>query len=124
MFQKFVDRMNSQIQYNSGNGKINAVPIIVYHNLTYSMKDYINQSSTITVPEFAREMKYLHDHGFKVLVLNQFGYDANNNIPYINNNPDADHSRIEPITTTAAAKCSACYRDENEARNHTLVNYS
>ena len=28
-------------------------------------------------------MKYLHDNGFKVLVLNQLAYDPNNNIFYI-----------------------------------------
>ena len=50
-------------------------------------------------------MKYLHDNGFKVLILNRFGYDASNNVLYINNNiPNADHSRIEPITTTTAAQ--------------------
>ncbi|MBV9176864.1 MAG: hypothetical protein JO297_07480 [Nitrososphaeraceae archaeon] len=48
-------------------------------------------------------MKYLHDNGFKVLILNRFGYDASNNVLYINNNnPDAGYSRIELITTTAA----------------------
>ncbi|HZA06718.1 MAG TPA: polysaccharide deacetylase family protein, partial [Nitrososphaeraceae archaeon] len=93
MFQQFVDRMNSQIQYNNNNGKINAVPIVVYHNLTYNMQDYIKQSSTITVPEFAREMKYLHDNGFRVLLIDQFAYDASNNVFYINNNkPATEHS--------------------------------
>ncbi|MBV9668029.1 MAG: polysaccharide deacetylase family protein [Nitrososphaeraceae archaeon] len=93
MFQQFVDRMNSQIQYNSGNGKINAVPIVVYHNLTYNIQDYIKQSSTITVPEFAREMKYLHDNGFRVLLIDQFVYDASNNVFYISNNkPGMEHS--------------------------------
>jgi hypothetical protein len=38
MYTQFVNRMNSQIQHNS-NEQINAIPIIVYHNLTYSMQD-------------------------------------------------------------------------------------
>ncbi|HET7389208.1 MAG TPA: polysaccharide deacetylase family protein, partial [Nitrososphaeraceae archaeon] len=102
MFPQFVNRMNSQMQYNI-NGKINAIPIIVYHNLTYNMQDYINNPSTITVPEFAREMKYLHDNGFKVLLINQFGYDANKDIFYINNNtPVSGHSKTDTTRTTEA----------------------
>jgi hypothetical protein len=94
MFQKFVQRVNSQIPYNS-NGKINAIPIIVYHDLTYSINDYNGMASIVTVPLFAQEMQYLHDNGFKVLVLNQLGYDTTNNIFYINNIPRS--------TTTATA---------------------
>jgi biotin operon repressor len=78
MFQQFVQRMNNQTQYNS-NGKINAIPIIVYHDLTYNIQDYNAMASTITVPLFAQEMQYLHDNGFKVLVLNQLGYDTTKN---------------------------------------------
>jgi hypothetical protein len=98
MFQKFVQRMNSQIPYNS-NGKINAIPIIVYRDLTYSINDYNGMASTVTVPLFAQEMQYLHDNGFKVLVLNQLGYDTTNNIFYINNSPRS--------TTTATAATTA-----------------
>ena len=87
MFQKFVQRMNTQIPHNT-NGKINAIPIIVYHNLTNSMIDYNGMASTITVSLFAQEMKYLRDNGFKVLVLNQLGYDIANNIFYLNNSPN------------------------------------
>ncbi|MFZ0511882.1 MAG: polysaccharide deacetylase family protein [Candidatus Nitrosopolaris sp.] len=83
-FQKFVQRMNSQIPYNI-NGKINAIPIITYHNLTNSMQDYNNMASTITVDLFAQQMKYLHDNGFRVLLLNQLGYDPNNNVFHIKN---------------------------------------
>jgi len=78
MFQQFVQRMNNQTQYNS-NGKINAIPIVVYHDLTYNIQDYNAMASTITVPLFAQEMQYLHDNGFKVLVLNQLGYDTTKN---------------------------------------------
>jgi hypothetical protein len=81
-FQKFVQRMNSQTPYNT-NGRIDAIPIITYHNLTNSMQDYNNMASTITVDLFAQQMKYLHDNGFKVLLLNQLGYDSNNNVFFI-----------------------------------------
>lgn len=93
MFQQFVQRMNSQIPYNT-NGKINAIPIITYHNLTNNMQDYNNKASTITVDLFAKEMKYLHDNGFRVLLLNQLGYDPNNNIFDI---------KYLPFSTTNAA---------------------
>ena len=85
-FQKFVQRMNSQIPYNT-NGKINALPIITYHNLTNSLQDYNKMASTITVDLFAQQMKYLHDNGFRVLLLNQLGYDPNNNFFNLKNAP-------------------------------------
>jgi hypothetical protein len=83
-FQKFIQRMNNQIPYNI-NGRINAIPIITYHNLTNSMQDYNNMASTITVDLFAQQMKYLHDNGFRVLLLNQLGYDPNNNVFHVKN---------------------------------------
>jgi hypothetical protein len=83
-FQKFVQRVNSQIRYNI-NGKINAIPIITYHNLTNSMQDYNNMASTITIDLFAQEMRYLHDNGFTVLLLNQLSYDPNNKVFVLRN---------------------------------------
>jgi hypothetical protein len=90
MFQVFLQIVNSQIPSNS-NGKINTIPIIVYHNLTTSIQDYtpISHASSTTVDLFAQEMKYLHDNGFRVLLLNQLGYDPNNNIFYIKNVPSS-----------------------------------
>jgi hypothetical protein len=44
-------------------------------------------ASIITVPLFAQEMQYLHDYGFKVLVLNQLGYDITTNVFYVKNVP-------------------------------------
>jgi len=79
MFQQFVQRMNSQIPYNT-NGKINKIPIITYHNLTNNMVDYNNAASTITISLFAQEMKYLHDNGFRVLLLNQLRFDRAKNV--------------------------------------------
>ena len=96
-FPQFVQRMNSQIPYNT-NGKINAIPIVTYHNLTNSMQDYNMMASTITVDLFAQEMKYLHDNGFRVLLLNQLGYDPTNNVFYLNNLP-----RLTTTSTVATA---------------------
>ena len=96
MFQKFIQQVNSQVPYN--NGKINAIPIITYHDLTYNIQDYNKAGNTITVPLFDQEMQYLHDNGFKVLLLNQFGFDPTNNVFYLKNVPSSTHG-----TTTNAA---------------------
>ena len=84
MFQIFLQIVNSQTRYNS-NGKINAVPILVYHNITNSIRDYTipSHASSTTLDLFAQEMKYLHDNGFRVLLLNQVGYDSHKHIFYI-----------------------------------------
>jgi hypothetical protein len=85
MFQQFVKRVNSQLPYNTQNGKINAIPIITYHQLTYDISQYNLEGTTITVDLFAAQMKYLHDNGFKVITINDLGYDTNNNVFYIKN---------------------------------------
>ena len=84
MFQIFLQIVNSQTRYNS-HGKINAVPILVYHNITNSIRDYTipSHASSTTLDLFAQEMKYLHDNGFRVLLLNQVGYDSHKNVFYI-----------------------------------------
>ncbi|MRN60525.1 MAG: polysaccharide deacetylase family protein [Nitrosopumilales archaeon] len=97
MFQQFIQQVNSQVPYNN-NGKINAIPIITYHDLTYNIQDYNKAGTTITVPLFDQEMQYLHDNGFKVLLLNQFGFDPTNNVFYLKNVPSSTHG-----TTTNAA---------------------
>ncbi|MFZ0222755.1 MAG: polysaccharide deacetylase family protein [Candidatus Nitrosopolaris sp.] len=84
MFHVFLQIVNGQTPYNS-NGKINSIPIIVYHNITNSIRDYTipSHASSTTLDLFAQEMKYLHNNGFRVLLLNQLGYDPNNNVFYI-----------------------------------------
>jgi len=100
LFQQFVQRVNSQIPYNKG-GTINAFPIITCHNLTYSNEVYNELPSTIMVPLFAQMMKYLHDNGFKVLIMSQFGYDTTNNLFYIKNvpSPTSAATTSNPATT-------------------------
>ena len=84
MFHIFLEIVNGLTSYNS-NGKMNAIPIIVYHNITNSLQDYTipSHASSTTLGLFTQEMKYLHDNGFRVLLLNQLGYDQNNNVFYI-----------------------------------------
>ena len=91
IFNAFVESINSQTQYNT-NGTINAIPIIVIHNV-----DYKNNSSnasniapqwldsTIDVNLFEQEMKYLYDNGFKVLTMSDLGYNQTSNSLYIKN---------------------------------------
>jgi len=84
MFRVFLEIVNSQNRYNS-NGKINAIPILVYHNITNSIRDYTmaTHASSTTLDLFTQEMKYLHENGFKILLLNQLTYDPINNVFYV-----------------------------------------
>ena len=84
MFRVFLEIVNSQNRYNS-NGKINAIPILVYHNITNSIRDYTmpTHASSTTFDLFTEEMKYLHENGFKILLLNQLTYDPINNVFYV-----------------------------------------
>ena len=83
---------------------INAIPIITYHNLTYSNEVYNELPSTIMVPLFA-QMKYLHDNGFRVLTINQLGYDTTNSLFYVKNPP----SPTSATTPTNAAPIAVSY---------------
>ena len=104
MFQKFIQEVNSQVPYN--NGKINAIPIITYHDLTYNIRNYNNAATTITVPLFDQEIQYLHDNGFKVLLLNQFGFDPTNNVFDLKNVPSSNGSTTNADTLHGAASYS------------------
>ncbi|HYT02449.1 MAG TPA: hypothetical protein VEL70_06020, partial [Candidatus Acidoferrum sp.] len=59
----------------------------------------VSHASSTTVDLFAQEMKYLHDNGFRVLLLNQLGYDANNNIFYIKKVPSSAYGTATNVTT-------------------------
>jgi hypothetical protein len=77
-FEMFVDEVNTQDKYNKVNGPISSVPIVAYH-----MIDNKNTPYSTDVTLFDREMKYLHDNGFKVLTVNDLGYDTKYNFLYI-----------------------------------------
>jgi hypothetical protein len=77
IFEKFVQLVNSQINFNK-NGTINAIPIIGYHNIE---DDKAITSTDVSL--FDAEMKYLHDNGFKILTMSDFGYDEKSNYLYI-----------------------------------------
>jgi peptidoglycan/xylan/chitin deacetylase (PgdA/CDA1 family) len=88
----FIEVVNSQTQFN-GNGTINAIPIIVYHNVDHENNspnispDWLD-SSTIDVNLFDSELKYLYDNEFQVLTMSDLGYNQTSNKLYIKNNAD------------------------------------
>ena len=78
IFSDFVKIVNSQSKYNNG-GTINVVPLVTFHNV----RPVNNVPYTTNVGVFDELMKYLHDNGFRVLSMNNLGYDAKNNAFYI-----------------------------------------
>jgi len=120
MFQKFIQQVNSQMPYNID--KINAVPIITYHNLTYNIQDYNKAATTITVPLFDKEMQYLHDNGFKVLLLNQFGFNPTNNLLYLKDFPSSRGT----ATNVVSAYGTYSHLDEmsQRSRSSNAVNFA
>jgi Polysaccharide deacetylase len=77
IFDTFVNEVNIQEKYNKVNGPVLAVPIIAYHSI-----DNNKTSDSTDVSLFAQEMKYLHDNGFRVLTVNELGYDTRYNVLY------------------------------------------
>jgi peptidoglycan/xylan/chitin deacetylase (PgdA/CDA1 family) len=83
MFQKFVTAVNSEYSYNN-DGVTRAIPIIVYHTIVnYPDLSDSNRPIDTTLNLFDAEMKYLHDHGFKVITMSDLGYDTNSKTLYI-----------------------------------------
>jgi Polysaccharide deacetylase len=84
IFDTFVDEVNNQEKYNKINESILVVPIIGYHSI-----DNNKTRDSTDVSLFDQEMKYLHDNGFRVLTMNDLGYDTKNNVLYIKASPAA-----------------------------------
>ena len=78
IFDRFVKEVNSQDKYNKLNGPVVAIPIIGYHGI-----DPNKTRGSTEMNLFAQEMKYLHDNGFKVITVDDLGYDTKNNVLYI-----------------------------------------
>jgi len=73
---RFIEVVNSQSQYNK-KGAINAVPIIMYHDIG-------NSDGSVTSKDlFEKEMKYLHDNNFHVITMSDLSYDENNDYLYV-----------------------------------------
>ena len=74
---RFIEVVNSQSQYNK-DGTINAIPIIMYHEIGYD-----NEGAITNVDLFGKEMKYLHDNNFHVITISDLSYDENNDYLYV-----------------------------------------
>ena len=81
MYNRFVEVVNSQSMYNTG-GTIDAIPIVIWHKIENSGEGDADAYST-TIDLFEKEIKYLHDNGFKVLTMADIGYDENSNYLYL-----------------------------------------
>ena len=51
-------------------------------------------------------MQYLHDNGFKVLLLNQFGFDPTNNVFYLKNVPSPNGTTSNAATLSGVTSYS------------------
>jgi peptidoglycan/xylan/chitin deacetylase (PgdA/CDA1 family) len=69
LLNRFIQVVNSQSDYNK-DGKINAIPIIIYHRA--GDDDAIDYNTDLNL--FKKEMKYLHDNNFRVLTMKDLGY--------------------------------------------------
>ena len=78
IFQKFVEEVNSGIDFNDKKGIVDAIPIVAYHIIDNSQGPF-----STNVNLFAAEMKYLHDNGFKVIPMSDLRYDTNTDFMYI-----------------------------------------
>jgi peptidoglycan/xylan/chitin deacetylase (PgdA/CDA1 family) len=81
MLDRFIEVVNSQSTYNT-DGTINAIPIVIWHRIDNSGEGDPEQYAT-SIDLFEKEIKYLHDNGFKVLTMADLGYDENSNYLYI-----------------------------------------
>jgi peptidoglycan/xylan/chitin deacetylase (PgdA/CDA1 family) len=81
MFNRFVEVVNSASMYNT-DGTINAIPILIWHRVDNSGEGDPQVYAT-TIDLFEKEIKYLHDNGFKVLTMADIGYDINSNYLYL-----------------------------------------
>ncbi len=75
--ERFIEVVNSQSRYNK-NGTIEAIPIIMYHGIGDGKKD-----SLTGIDLFQQEMKYLHDHKFKVITISDLAYNEKDDYLYI-----------------------------------------
>jgi peptidoglycan/xylan/chitin deacetylase (PgdA/CDA1 family) len=95
IFQKFVELVNSQTEFNNQpDGIMRSIPIIGYHDI-----DNNRLPDSTDVSLFAAEMKYLYDNGFKVLTMSDLRYNQSGKYLYVNDSNN-DSSYIETNLTT------------------------
>jgi hypothetical protein len=74
---RFIEVVNSQLQYNK-NGVINAIPIIMYHDIGNPRDGAIT-----SIELFEKEMKYLYDNNFHVITISDLSYNENDHNLYV-----------------------------------------
>jgi peptidoglycan/xylan/chitin deacetylase (PgdA/CDA1 family) len=82
IFNRFVNFVNKEKTINNGTTSIPSVLILGYHGID----DNTNQTTskdTTHIALFDKEMKYLHDNGFKVITMSDLGYDENSKSLYV-----------------------------------------
>lgn len=50
---------------------ISGLPILVYHQILSEDDEKADKSTSITVSEFEKQMRYLHDHGYRTLSMDE-----------------------------------------------------
>ncbi|HSL14147.1 MAG TPA: polysaccharide deacetylase family protein [Nitrososphaeraceae archaeon] len=95
LYLEFVRIVNSQTKFNEP-GKINAIPIVGYHEV--SKDDDIGTSPEL----FYLEMEYLYDNGFKVITIDDLGYDKYQERFYVKNvnTLGSEYSQLQDTTPT------------------------
>lgn len=79
IFDEFVKVVSRQQDFNNSNQSVIAIPIIIYHNINNTKSQY-----TTTTDLFQKEIKYLHDNGFRALTMSNLKFDNNSKYLYIN----------------------------------------
>jgi peptidoglycan/xylan/chitin deacetylase (PgdA/CDA1 family) len=118
MFERFVQVVNSQNEYNSD--EVNAVPILIYHKI-----DNLNDEYTTSTNLFDAEMKYLHDNGFTVLTMANLVYDDSSNYIRISDSNGGAHETISNNQKEFAARVTDPERENDNlstAEEPELIN--
>ena len=83
--------------YNKERGVIDAIPIIIYHNIDDTGCDY-----STNVNLFESETRYLHDNGFTVLNMADLDYDENTDYLYIKKENTIQYGNESLISSTSS----------------------
>jgi peptidoglycan/xylan/chitin deacetylase (PgdA/CDA1 family) len=87
IFDKFVNLANREKVLNNSNNSettpMNSILVLGYHNIDNNLT---TSKDTTDIALFDKEMKYLHDNGFRVITMSDLGYNENSKSLYIRNN--------------------------------------
>jgi hypothetical protein len=102
----FETLINDAITYQNETGKIQSVPILVYHNFTNRVLPPEEMGQSLLAESFAQQMQYLKDNGFVALSMRDLAWHPENqtfSIPKL----DAMGYTTPNATATAAAAATA-----------------